>query len=193
MWWVIIIPADLLPFLFWWAVGGNSWDQPKVFWILVRYPLDHRGYLTMIYQLCEKKLQRWERPWRKWIDWPTVVLDGEVSQMPYAPARSDRKLGLVVYQLCRSLSVELDYGMVVYEGWSLFQGTILAFAWKETTRLEYRGSGTMDAGSQKLCLAVGSIRGLWREHCALPGFTQKYLMDESVPESIFFCFCLRVI
>jgi hypothetical protein len=24
--------------------------------------------------------------------WPTIVLDGEVSQMPYAPVRSDRKL-----------------------------------------------------------------------------------------------------
>jgi hypothetical protein len=34
----------------------------------------------------KKKLQRWER------DWSTVVLDGDVSQMPYAPVRSGRKL-----------------------------------------------------------------------------------------------------
>jgi hypothetical protein len=42
----------------------------------------------------KKKLQRWERPGRKRRDWPTILLDGEVSQMPYAPVRSDRKLDI---------------------------------------------------------------------------------------------------
>jgi hypothetical protein len=46
----------------------------------------------------KKKLQRWERPGRKWRDWPTIVLDGDVSQMPYAPVRSDRKLVVAVVQ-----------------------------------------------------------------------------------------------